>query len=90
MSAINIQEKKVVTISIDGGPEIHKGDLLLIRATTGEDILCYFKELNDGYFCTEAFMDREINRYRLKSITAALKVKDIDFYKEADTYGKEE
>lgn len=74
MPAINIEEKKIVTITTDDGQEIREGDTILIKATSGEDILCIFKNLKDGYFCTETFTDHKPVRYRLKSVTAAKKV----------------
>lgn len=78
MPAINIEEKTIITITTDDGQEIQEGDLILIRATSGEDILCIFKALKDGYFCTETFTEGTPVRYRLKSVAAARKVKGIE------------
>ena len=78
MPAINIEEKKIVTITTDDGQEIREGDAILIRATSGEDILCIFRDLKDGYFCTETFTEHAPVRYRLKSVVAAKKVKSVE------------
>ena len=77
MPAINIEEKKTILVTDTNGRPINEGDLLLIRATTQETILCYYKKVNQGYFYTEAFTDNAPVKYRLKSLKFVTKIEEV-------------
>ena len=65
--SIRVTETKVVEVLDSNGQVLKAGQPIMLRIK-GEDIVCCFKKIENGYFATETLDGAHENKYRQGSI----------------------
>lgn len=73
---IRIERKEIVTVKDDLENALRKGDPIMIRMQ-GQDVVCRFMEMKNGYFVTETLGGANENKYRAGSIEACKRISGI-------------
>ena len=74
--AIQVEKKEIITVTDDNGAPLAKGDPVLIRFQ-GQDVVCRFMGMRNGYFSTETLDDKAENKYRPGSIESCRRISGI-------------
>ena len=77
--SIKVTETKVVEVLDSNGYAIKAGEMIMLRIK-GEDIVCRFKEIGNGYFVTETMDGKHENKYRQGSIEKCVHIAGIEPY----------
>lgn len=73
---IRIERKEIVTVKDDLENALRKGDPIMIRMQ-GQDVVCRFMGMKNGYFVTETLDGVNENKYRAGSIEACKRISEI-------------
>ena len=73
---IRIERKEIVTVKDDLENALGKGDPIMIRMQ-GQDVVCRFMGMKNGYFVTETLDGANENKYRAGSIEACKRISGI-------------
>lgn len=73
---IRIERKEIVTVKDDLENALRKGDPIMIRMQ-GQDVVCRFMGMKNGYFVTETLDGANENKYRAGSIEACKRISEI-------------
>lgn len=73
---IRIERKEIVIVKDDLENALRKGDPIMIRMQ-GQDVVCRFMEMKNGYFVTETLDGANENKYRAGSIEACKRISGI-------------
>lgn len=73
---IRIERKEIVTVKDDLENALRKGDPIMIRMQ-GQDVVCRFMGMKNGYFVTETLDGANENKYRAGSIEACKRISGI-------------
>ena len=74
--SIKVTETKVIEVLDSNGKVLHKGYPIILRIK-GEDIVCRFQEIANGYFVTETLDGKHENKYRQASIDGCVHISEI-------------
>ena len=78
---IKVTETKVVEVTDSDGKVLRKGYPIMLRIK-GQDIVCRFVGMSNGYFVTETLDGKHENKYRLGSIESCQRISGVTPYPE--------
>ena len=78
-NGIKVTETKVVEVRDSNDQVLQAGYPIMLRIK-GEDIVCRFKEIGNGYFVTETLDGEHENKYRQGSIESCKRISGIEPY----------
>lgn len=87
--SIKVTETKVIEVLDSNGQNLRKGYPIMLRIK-GEDIVCRFQGIANGYFVTETLDGEYENKYRQASIENCVRISRVEQYGEPEAVKEEE
>lgn len=79
--SIKITETKIVEVLDSNGKVLKNGNPIMLRIK-GEDIVCRFYGIANGYFVTQTLDGENYNKYRMSSIESCKRIFEVEPYDE--------